>query len=141
MELEAKTGGRFLKRRRDLHRAHGSGLQSRNSIMHSRSKLGGSGKALQQGKRPSARWLSVQEQEQEHNGPISRRTLLTPGLARWSSRLARGPLPVTIAWTKNPNLRRKPVSTTKWVLWMKRILIEETRAVMHTWRTWPDVRS
>ena len=59
MELEEEKGGRFHKRRRDLHRAHGSGLQTRNSITHSRSKLGGGGKALQQEKRPSARWLSV----------------------------------------------------------------------------------
>ena len=34
-------------------------------------------------------------------------TLFTPGLARWSSRFARGPFPVTIAWTKNPNLHQR----------------------------------
>ena len=40
-----------------------------------------------------------------HHGEL---TLFTPGLARWSFRFSRGPFPVTMAWTKNPNLNIAP---------------------------------
>ena len=32
--------------------------------------------------------------------------MFTPGLDTWSLRFSRGPLPVTMAWTKKPNLEQ-----------------------------------
>ena len=87
---------------------------------------------------------ACRKKEQEHHGPVLRRTLLTPGLARWSSRLARGPLPVTIAWTKNPNLRRRQQQKQSAPLsgFLDRgFLNRGNQSSEHTWRTWPDVHS
>ena len=41
------------------------------------------------------------------------KALMAAGSLRWSCRFSRGPLPVTMAWTKNPNMENIACSNTQ----------------------------